>query len=67
LKLLSSWESTMLGPDHLSRLKTGEASRSLDDELLDAQLFRVEAVTDQLVEIAEFLLSRQAPIGYTRA
>jgi hypothetical protein len=56
-----------VGPDHLSWLETGEASRSLDDELPDAQLFQVEVVPDQLVEITEFLMSGQPPPGYTQA
>jgi hypothetical protein len=56
-----------VGPDHLSRIKSGEASQSLDDELPDAQLFHVEAVPDQLVEIVEFITSGQAPMGYTPA
>jgi hypothetical protein len=44
--------------DHLSRLKTREASRSLDDELIDVQLFHVESIPYQLAEITKFLMSR---------
>jgi len=40
-----------IGPDHLSRIDSGEAGHNLDDEVLDAQIFRVGAVPDQLVKI----------------
>ena len=54
-----------VGPDHLSRLETGENDGSLDDQLLDADLFRVEAVPDYLVDIAAYLTSGQCPQDYT--
>ena len=37
-----------VGPDHLSRLENRENGGSLDDQLLDADLFRVEAIPDYL-------------------
>jgi hypothetical protein len=54
-----------VGPDHLSRIEFGEAGHNLDDELPDAQLFRVKAVPDQLVKIAAYLTIGQAPDDYT--
>jgi hypothetical protein len=54
-----------VGLDHLLRIKSEEAGHKLDDELPDAQLFRVEAVSDQLVEIEKFLTTGQAPTNYT--
>ena len=33
-----------VGPDHLSRLENGENGGSLDDQLPDADIFRVEAI-----------------------
>jgi hypothetical protein len=54
-----------VGPDHLSWIETGEAAKSLDDELPDAQLFWVEVVPDQLAKIVEFLMTGQAPTRYT--
>lgn len=56
-----------VGLDHLLQIQTGEAATSLNDELPDAQLFRVKAIPDQLAEIAEFLITSQAPIDYTPA
>lgn len=56
-----------VGLDHLLQIQTGEAATSLNDELSDAQLFRVKAIPDQLAEIAEFLITSQAPIDYTPA
>ena len=54
-----------VGPDHLSRLETGENEGPLDDQLLDADLFRVEAVPDYLADIANYLTTRQCPQDYT--
>ena len=44
-----------VGPDHLSRFETGENDGPLDDQLPDADLFRVEAVPDYLADIATYL------------
>ena len=33
-----------VGPDHLSCINTGEDPTGIDDDLLDAHLFRIEAV-----------------------
>jgi hypothetical protein len=46
--------------DHLSRIVSGEASCNLDNKILDAQIFRVEAFPNKLVEIVEFLIVGQA-------
>jgi hypothetical protein len=43
-----------VGPNHLSRIESGEAGHSLDDELPDAQLFRVEAVPINLSRLQNF-------------
>lgn len=37
-----------VGPDHLSRLESGESGGAVDDQLPDADLFQVEAVPDYL-------------------
>ena len=54
-----------VGPDHLSRLETGENEGSLDDQLPDVDLFRVEAVPDYLADIATYLTTGQCPQDYT--
>ena len=41
-----------VGPDHLSRIDTGEDLTGVDDDLPDAHLFRIEAVPAELEEIA---------------
>jgi hypothetical protein len=46
------------GLDHMSHIETGEVSMSLNDELLDVQLFHIEVVPDKLVEIEKFLITR---------
>ena len=50
-----------VGPDHLSRLETGENEGSLDDQFPDADLFRVEAIPDYLAKIATYLTMGQCP------
>lgn len=35
-----------VGPDHLSRIKSGESGGAVYDQLPDAHLFRIEAVPD---------------------
>jgi hypothetical protein len=54
-----------VGLYHLSWIKTGEASQSLDDELLDAKLFRLKSILDQLVDITEFLMAGKPLPRYT--
>jgi hypothetical protein len=50
-----------VGPDHLSRLETGEDLTGIEDDFPDANLFRVEAVPKELEEIANFLEEGKAP------
>jgi hypothetical protein len=44
-----------VGPNHLSRLESGESGGAVDDQLPDAKLFRVEAIPEYLEDIAVFL------------
>jgi len=53
-------------PIHLSRIESREVGHGLDDELPDRLLFRVEAIPNQLVEIAKFLTTGQALTDYTQ-
>ena len=50
-------------PDHLSRINTGEEPIGVEDDLPDANLFQIEAITAELEEIAQFLEYGQAPEG----
>ena len=52
-----------VGPDHLSRINTGEEPTGVKHDLLDAHLFRIEFVPAELEEIAQFLENGQAPQG----
>ena len=52
-----------VGPNHLSRIDTGEELTGVKDDLLDAHLFRIEVVLAELEEIAQFLEDGQAPEG----
>jgi hypothetical protein len=54
-----------VGPDHLSRLESGESGRALDDQLPDADMFHIEAIPDYLSDIAVFLMTNTTPEGYS--
>ena len=54
-----------VGPDHLSRLENGENGGPLDDQLLDADLFRVEEIPDYLEQTKIYLTTGQCPEEYT--
>jgi hypothetical protein len=44
-----------VGPDHISILELGESGGEIDDQLPDANLFQVEAISKYLEDIAVFL------------
>ena len=50
-------------PDHLSRIDTREELTRVEDDLLDANIFWIEAVPAELEEIAQFLENGQEPEG----
>jgi hypothetical protein len=50
-----------VGPDHLSRVATGEDAIGIEDELPDAHLFRVESVPAELADIVQYLQDGKAP------
>ena len=52
-----------VGPDHLSRIDTGEEPTTVNDDLPDAHLFHIEEVPLEIEEIARFLENGQAPKG----
>lgn len=56
-----------MGSNHLLRIESGEAGGNLDDELPNAQLFRVEIVPDQLAKIVAHLTTEKASEEHTQA
>ena len=54
-----------LGPDHLSRLESGEEPISLDEGLPDAQLFSIQMVDDYFQDIVQYLSTGFAPSEMT--
>jgi len=50
-----------VGPDHLSRLESGEEGGSLDDALPNAQLFSVRMVDDYFSNVVQFFSTRFTP------
>jgi hypothetical protein len=53
------------GPDHLSRILTGEDAGNLDDSFLEAQLFAVRIVDDYFAGIVEFIHTGATPFDMT--
>ena len=53
------------GPDHLSRLESGEEPTSLEDNLPNAQLFSIEIIDDYFTDIIEFLTTCIVPTEYS--
>ena len=56
-----------VGPDHLSRIESGEEPTSVEDNLPDAQLFAITMVDKTLEAIIHFLSTSYAPEGFTTA
>jgi hypothetical protein len=54
-----------VGPDHLSRLESGESGGAVDDQLPDADLFQIEAIPEYLEDIVVFLSTRTCPEMYS--
>ena len=49
------------GPDHLSRIETGEEPTNLVEGLPDAQLFVVRVADNHFADIIHFLMTGMAP------
>ena len=54
------------GPDHLSRIDTGEEPSNLDDNLPNAQLFSIKIAYDYYADIIHFLTTGWAPSKFTK-
>jgi hypothetical protein len=54
-----------VGPDHLSKLERGESGGVVDDQLPNADLFRIEAIPEYLEDIAVFLSTGSCPKTYS--
>jgi hypothetical protein len=54
-----------VGPNHLSRIETGEEPTNVEDNLPDAQLFSIQIADDYFRDIIEFLMTRTAPEEFT--
>ena len=53
------------GPDHLSRIETGEEPTNLEEGLPDVQLFAIKVIDVQFVDIIQFLTTSMAPAKYS--
>jgi hypothetical protein len=54
-----------MGPDHLSILESGESGGTVNDQLLDADLFQVKAIPEYLEDITIFLSIEACPKMYS--
>ena len=54
------------GPDHLSRIDSGEEPSNLEDNLPDAQLFSIQITDDYYADITQFLTTGVAPEDFTK-
>ena len=54
-----------MGPDHLSRLESGEEPTKLDEGLPDAQLFSIQMVDDYFQDIVQYLATGLVPLEMT--
>ena len=48
------------GPDHLSRIETGEEPTNIEEGMPNAKLFRVDVVDDYYAQIIHFLVTEVA-------
>lgn len=46
---------TNIRPNHLSRIQTSGEPLSINDDLLDAHLFKVKAIPEEFADISQFL------------
>ena len=54
------------GPNHLSRIETGEEPTNLEDNLPDAQLFSIQITDDYFRDIIEFLMTGTTQTEFTK-
>ena len=54
-------DESIVVPDHLPTIEIREYAVKIDDELLDAHLFRVEGILMELKNISQFSDQGQAP------
>ena len=54
------------GPDHLSRIDTGEEPSNLEDNLPDAQLFSIQIADEYYTDIIHFLTTGWAPAEFSK-
>ena len=56
-----------LGPDHLSRIESGEEPTSLEDNIPHVKLFAITIFDDRYKDIIQFLTAVFAPTEFTTA
>jgi len=57
-------EKLNIGLDHLSQLESGKIGRVVDDQLLDEDILKIEAIHDYLSDIALFITIGTMHDGY---
>jgi hypothetical protein len=64
-EVIEKQEKLNLGPNHLSRILTGEDAENLDNSLPNVHLFLVHMVDDYFAKIVQFLNTGVAPLNFT--
>ena len=54
------------GPDHLSRIDSGEEPSNLEENLPDAQLFSIQIIDEYYEDIIHFLTTGWAPVDFAK-
>ena len=54
------------GPDHLSRIDSGEEPSNLEDNLPDAPLFSIQIIDEYYADIIHFITTGWAPVEFTK-
>ena len=54
------------GPDHLSKIDSGEEPSNLEDSFPDAQLFSIQIADEYYADIVHFLTTGWAPSEFTK-
>ena len=60
-KIVVCLGKSLVSANHLSRIKTGEPPKGVDDDFPDAQLFQIAVLPQWYTSIGEYLSTGQFP------
>ena len=65
MEIIVKHDRLNFGLGHLSRIESGEEPTSMEDNLLDSQLFAIAMFDDQYKDIIHFMSTRYVPTKFT--